>query len=295
MTAALAFAFAFAASLSWAGLDATRKLLSTEVSAVALVAVLSAGQVPLYLAWWAAEPGTISSLDYLAPGLLEVAFNVAANLLFVRAVEISPLSVTIPFLSFTPVFATAIAVPTLGELPGPPQLIGIGAVVLGALILGSGQAMQQGRGPFGILRALVHERGALFMLIVAALWAGTIAIDKLVMDYASLPVHALIQNGGVGVVMLAYLLARGRLGELSAVKRRPVAFGATVLFAAGGFGLQLVSLQGLFVGVVETLKRGVGLIAALVVGRLAFDEPIDATKLAACLIMAGGTAALMLG
>ena len=58
MTAAVAFAFAFASSLSWAGLDATRKLLSTQVSAVALGTVLSAGQIPIYLAWWAADPGT---------------------------------------------------------------------------------------------------------------------------------------------------------------------------------------------------------------------------------------------
>lgn len=295
MTAAVAFAFAFCSSLSWAGLDATRKLLSTEVSAVALVTVLSAGQIPIYLAWWAAEPGTIQSIDYLGPALVEIALNVAANLLFVRAVEVSPLSVTIPFLSFTPVFATAIAIPLLAEFPNPIQYGGIAAVVVGALILGAGEAMRQGRGPFGIAAALVQERGALYMLAVAFFWACTIAIDKAAMKYAALPVHALIQNGAVGVLLFFYLVARGRAGELGAVRKRPIAFGATVLCAAGGFGLQLVSLKVLFVGVVETLKRAIGLIAALAVGRIWFAEPITGAKILASVVMAAGTAALMLG
>ena len=223
MTAAVAFAFALCSSLSWAGLDATRKLLSTQVSAVALVTVLSAGQIPIYLAWWAADPGTIQSVDYVGPALIEIALNVAANLLFVRAVEVSPLSVTIPFLSFTPVFATAIAIPLLAEFPNPVQYGGIAAVVVGALILGAGEAMRQGRGPFGIVAALVQERGALYMLAVAFFWACTIAIDKAAMKYAALPVHALIQNGAVGVLLFFYLLARGRAAELGAVRKRPIA------------------------------------------------------------------------
>ena len=295
MTAAVAFAFAFVSSLSWAGLDATRKMLASRVSAVALVTVLSAGQIPLYIAWWISEAGTITSVDYVGPALVEVALNVAANLLFVRAVEISPLSVTIPFLSFTPVFATAIAAPLLGEIPSTLQLGGISAVVLGALVLTSGQAVEHGLGPFGIFRALGKERGALYMLAVALFWACTIAIDKAAMKHASLSIHALIQNGGVGVILFGYLLVRGRLRELAAVKERPVAFAATVLFAAGGFALQLVAIKVLLVGVVETLKRALGLVSALIVGRIWFAEPISGTKVLASLIMAVGTAALMLG
>jgi drug/metabolite transporter (DMT)-like permease len=295
MTAAVAFAFAFVSSLSWAGLDATRKLLASRVSAVALVTVLSAGQIPLYLVWWVSEAGTITSAEYVVPALIEVALNVAANLLFVRAVEISPLSLTIPFLSFTPVFATAIAAPMLGEIPNAIQLSGIAAVVLGALILSSGQAVQLGLGPFSIFRALVRERGALYMLAVALFWACTIAIDKAAMKHASLSVHALIQNGGVGLILFTYLLARGRIRELAVVKERPLAFGATVLFAAGGFALQLVAIKVLFVGVVETLKRALGLVSALIVGRIWFAEPITGAKVLAALIMAAGTAALMLG
>lgn len=295
MSTAVAFGFALASSLCWAGLDATRKQLATRVGAVTLVTVLSLGQLPIYLVWWLRTGGTISDPGYFVPAGVEIALNVVANLLFVRAVEVSPLSLTIPFLSFTPVFATAIAIPLLGEYPSPLQLVGIGAVVVGALVLTSGHAVAIGLAPSGFLAALSRERGAIYMLVVALAWACTIAIDKSAMRHAALVVHAGIQNGGVGLVLLAYLIARRRTRELGAVRRLPVPLLATVVFAAGGFALQLVAIKVLFVGVVETLKRAVGLVCAIALGRLAFSEPITPTKLVAAAIMAGGTAALMLG
>jgi drug/metabolite transporter (DMT)-like permease len=262
---------------------------------VALVTVLSLGQLPIYLVWWLGVGGSVEDPAYLAPALVEVALNVVANLLFVRAVEISPLSLTIPFLSFTPVFATAIAVPTLGEIPSPVQLAGIAAVVGGASILTSGHALAIGLGRFAFVRALTHERGALYMLVVALAWACTIAIDKAAMQHAALVVHAAIQNGGVGLLLLVYLLVRGRGRELGAIRRLPRPLLATVVFAAGGFALQLVAIKVLLVGVVETFKRAIGLVSAVIVGRLAFGEPITTAKVAAAVIMAAGTAALMLG
>jgi drug/metabolite transporter (DMT)-like permease len=295
LSVGLALGFAVLSSLCWAGLDATRKHLSSETSAVALVTVLSLGQLPIYVAWWASAGGRIEDPAYFGPALVEIGLNVAANLLFVRAVEISPLSVTIPFLSFTPVFATAIAIPLLGELPDPVQLAGIAAVVLGAIILASGHAVSIGLGPFAFFRALGHERGAIYMLLVALMWACTIAIDKAAMQYAALVVHAAVQNLGVGLVLITYLLLRRRVGELGVIKRHPVPMLATVVFAAGGFALQLVAIKVLLVGVVETLKRAIGLVSATVVGRVGFDEPITISKVLAALIMAGGTAALMLG
>lgn len=294
MSVGIALALALASSLCWAGLDATRKRLSSKTSAVALVTVLSLGQLPLYAAWWLHAGGGVDDPAYLAPALVEIALNVAANLLFVRALEVSPLSVTIPFLSFTPVFATAIAIPTLGELPAPIQLAGIAAVVIGAIVLASGHAVSIGLGPFAFLRALGRERGAVYMLLVAMMWACTIAIDKAAMRHAAVVVHAAVQSAGVGVVLLAYLLARRRLAELGAVRRYPLAMLGTVLFAAGGFALQLVAIKVLLVGVVETLKRAIGLASAIVVGRVAFAEPVTPSKLVSALIMAGGTAALLL-
>jgi drug/metabolite transporter (DMT)-like permease len=290
-----AFAFAVASSLCWAGLDATRKLLASRVSAVALVIVLSLGQLPFHALWWASDPGGIELVPYAAPGALEIVLNVVANLLFVRAVEVSPLSLTIPFLSFTPVFATVIAVPVLHETPSLVQGLGIGAVVLGALLLSSGRAVDLGLRRSDVLGALARERGALYMIVVALAWATTITLDKTALAHAALPVHAAIQNGGVGLILLLYLLGRRRGRELAALTHAPVPFAATVAFAAGGFAFQLLAIETLLVGVVETLKRAIGLVSALVLGRVHWHEPITPTKAAACVVMVAGTAALVMG
>ena len=65
------------------------------------------------------EPG------YWRYGLPDILLNVAANLLFLHAVRVSPLSLTIPFLSFTPVFSALSASVLLGEWPSGSALLGI--------------------------------------------------------------------------------------------------------------------------------------------------------------------------
>ena len=66
---------------------------------------------------------------------------------------------------------------------------------------------------------------------------------------------------------------------------------------AGGaaVGRRLVAIQGLFVGAVETIKRAAGLLVALVVGRLAFEEHVGPARIAGALLMGIGTALIISG
>jgi multidrug transporter EmrE-like cation transporter len=56
--------------------------------------------------------------------------------------------------------------------------------------------------------------------------------------------------------------------------------------------LQMLSLQWLWVAVVETLKRGLGVLGSIVFGRLFFAEPITQRKLLAGGLMVAGTVLL---
>lgn len=82
------------ASLGWATFDAARKHLSDRIPPVALVVLLMLGQVPVFAIWLgfsvASNGAPAVESDYLAPVLLSIAINVAANLLFLRAVNLSP-------------------------------------------------------------------------------------------------------------------------------------------------------------------------------------------------------------
>jgi multidrug transporter EmrE-like cation transporter len=108
------------------------------------------------------------------------------------------------------------------------------------------------------------------------------------LERAALPAHALVQTGGVGVVLAAWLICRRRIGEVRAVRGARAPFLWAVAFATAAIGLQLLAIQSLFVALVESLKRAVGMAMSVVVGRVAFDERVDGFKWAAIALMAAG-------
>lgn len=276
------FLLALCSALGWATLDAVRKKLTERMGVVAIVVVLSIGQGLFFGAWALVGPHDVAPGAYAPYGLASVAINVAANLLFVYAVKISPLSLTIPFLALAPVFAALFAIPILGESPGTIAWSGIGLVVLGAFLLMRVKGVP-------LARSLTHERGSVLMVLVAALWAAGTAVDKAALEYAATAVHGLVSTAGVGLVLLLWLAVRRELGALSRARSSPVLIIALVGSAAAAYGFQLVALPFIWVGAFEAIKRAVGLLMSVVIGRLAFEEPIEPHKAVAVAIMIVGT------
>jgi len=102
--------------------------------------------------------------------------EVAAALLYMRAIKVCPISRCIPFLAFTPVFLILTGRLILGE---GLNRWGVAAVLLMAagsytLSLGTG-----GYGFWAPLRSLAREPGPRFMLAVAGLYSCTAALGKL--------------------------------------------------------------------------------------------------------------------
>lgn len=280
------------ASLGWSVLDASRKSLVRRIDLVPLLTLLALGQLPLFVAWGAWEGRWFSDpRAYLLPGLASVLLNVAANLLYLRAVKLSPLSLVIPLLSFVPVFTVLAANPLLGELPRPLQLLGIGLVVIGALVLNAGS--EKAKGPIGLFRALLHERGSVPMLGTALCWALTIVVDKLATAHASYPAHGVIINAGIGLVMSGWLLVRKDLKKLGQARGSIVLLIGAVAAASTGLGAQLVAIQYLFTGVVEAIKRGIGITLSVIFGRMFFAEPVTTPKIVAVLLMSAGTVTIV--
>ncbi len=274
------------AALCWAGLDASRKVLVQSLTPVALLVLLTLGQLPLFTAWAIVAGDTITSWDYVLPGLASLALNVVANLAFFRAVTVSPLSLTVPLLAFVPVFTTVAANPLLGEMPQLRQLGGIAVVVAGALTLNAGAA--QDRSPLAFVRALFRERGSLPMLVTALCWSLTIVVDKLATKHAGFGIHGALLNLGLGLVGLVLLTARGRLGELGDIRKAYKPWLFATAMGALGLGGQLVAVQHLFVALVEAGKRAIGVTMSVVVGRVLFDEAITPYKIAAVVLMSLG-------
>lgn len=281
-----------ACSLAWGGCDLTRKLLAGKIRPMPLAVLLTAAAVPIFLAWLLVDGVPAVHSSYWTPALASVALNVGANLAFFRALRSAALSIAIPLLSLTPVFTTLLAIPLLHQEPTGLQGVGIVLVVAGAFALGLPEGGPLT--PAAAWRAWRSDRSALWMLAVALGWSLTVPLDKMAMDRASGPLHGLVLNAGVGLAVALVLLTQRRLGELADVRKAPIVFILGVVISAVALGLQLIAIQKVWVGLVETLKRGIGNGLAVVFGKLIFQEAITIRKVASVGLMAAGVALILM-
>ena len=261
-----------------------------RVEAMALVAWVTLGALPP-LAIWAAVAGPQQlQRAYWLPAIGSVALNLVANFAYFRSLQLSPLSQTLPMLSLTPAFAAVLAALFLGERLGLRAVAGLILVVVGALLL----TLRAGSGLRGFFVGLLGDRGCRLMVGVALLWSATLLLDKRALASGTPHLHALVLNAGVALGALSVLGARGDLRTLGSL--RGTGWLLLLAVATGAFALasQLVALGTVPVGFLETVKRGVGGVLAVVWGRALFAEPLTAAKLAAVALMTVGVALVVL-
>ncbi|HEX9944835.1 MAG TPA: DMT family transporter [Thermoanaerobaculia bacterium] len=288
-----ALALVVACSLGWAGFDLLRKLLVQEVPPFALLFLQTIGTAPLFAAWMLAGGAAPPRPGYWIPALGSIGLNIAANLLYLEGIRIAPISVTVPLLSLTPAFATLLAVPLLGEQPSAADVLGILMVIAGAIWLHwqpreasrAGDSAARGR------RATL--KGALMVALTSLFWSMTVPLDKLAVERAAAPLHGAILTGGVATAILLVLLAQRRLGDVARVRRVPGIFVLSLAVGALALGFQLLALPRVYVGAVETTKRGVGNFMALLSGRVFFGETVTVPKVLAVALMAAGVGLLL--
>jgi uncharacterized membrane protein len=267
---------------AWAASDALRKRLAVPMGPVALGWWLSVGAFPVFLAWVALSGSSAPAAAYWPWGLGSFASTLSATLLMLGALAVADLGVAIPMLALTPVFSALLAWGWLGETLALWGWVGVVLVVVGAVGL-----QIQGR-------RWRPDRGALMMAGVALLWSLAAVFDKVAVQHAPVPTHAAVQVGVSALVLGPWLAMRGRVRALLPPPgHRGVAIAAVLVFGLA-LGTQLLALQLEPVSRVETLKRAVGLISAIAVGRLVFGEPLTVARVAGVALMGLG-AALVLG
>lgn len=304
----LGFLLALFCALFWAGLDISRKKLGRKMTASGAVAGLMLLHIvflnPLLLTGSFADGDGVvydtllvgyPELDwpYFAPTALSIALNLGANFLFLRAVQISPLSLTTPYLAFTPVFTAISALIVLGQIPTAAGWLGIVIVCVGAFFMNPGDEKD---GPLAPLKALWTERGSFYMLIVALLWSITPVLDKQASEMTSPIWHAMFLAAGVGVVFVA--MRRFQDGSFRPLFREfkllPLWLSLAGLFAVLAMVLQLTSYAFIDVAYVETVKRAVGVTAAIAAGYFFFGERDIRRRLLGALVMSVGVGLILL-
>ena len=96
--------------------------------------------------------------------------EIMASLLFIRGIKVSPLSLSIPFFAFMPVFSALFGYLILGEEVDLKGWVGIVLILVGSFLITGGS-------PATFFRA---NRGSLYILASAFLFGFNVAVGKLV-------------------------------------------------------------------------------------------------------------------
>jgi len=119
---------------------------------------------------------------YWACGLA-LPLEVVATILYTKAIEVSPLSLTMPFLALTPFYLLLTSFLLLGETPSPVGAAGVCLMGAGAYLLNV-HTMKDG-GILAPFRAVYREKGSMMMMAVAAIYAITSDLGKLAIMHSS--------------------------------------------------------------------------------------------------------------
>ncbi len=105
-----------------------------------------------------------------------------ALILYMEALKVSPLSLTVPFLAFTPAFMILTGAFILGEHLGLTGILGILLVVAGSYSLNLDKAQS---GLMWPILAIFKEKGSVLMIIVAFIYSLTSVLGKLAIKHSN--------------------------------------------------------------------------------------------------------------
>ncbi len=107
--------------------------------------------------------------------VIALPLEITATILYTKAIRLSPLSLSVPFLSLTPMFLMLFSVIFLHESISVTGILGIMLIVLGSYCLNIGDLKKGICAPF---RSIFKEKGAIFMLITALIYSITASLVK---------------------------------------------------------------------------------------------------------------------
>lgn len=163
---------------------------------------------PLFLItiFWVSAPPLDATFFWCF--FLSLPLNAISLVLYMKAIKISPLSLTIPYLAFTPAFMIFTGFLFLGEVPNLWGVLGILITCVGSYVLNLETRRFQVLDPF---KAVFREPGAWLMLIVAFLFSFAAVIGKKAILHSSVMFFTVFFFLALNVFLLIFLRGFGKI------------------------------------------------------------------------------------
>jgi drug/metabolite transporter (DMT)-like permease len=114
--------------------------------------------------------------------LIGLPLEIIAIVLYIKALKYSPLSLTLPFLSLTPVFLIVVSYLLVGETVSALGALGIVCITIGGYTL---NIREFRKGIFQPFAAIFRERGSVYMILVAFIYSITASLGKKAIAHSS--------------------------------------------------------------------------------------------------------------
>ncbi|TVQ07978.1 MAG: EamA family transporter [Bacteroidetes bacterium] len=279
----LLLAFLTALSESFKDVFSKFSLKNTHPVMVAFAMRMFALPFLIPLLWFIEIPetGDYFWIALFTGGLL----NILITILYLNAIQHSDLSLTVPMVTFTPLFLLITSPLILGEIPDAKGIAGVLCIVAGSYFL---QFSSRKKGFLAPFATLFSEKGPRLMLLVAFLWSITANIDKVGVQNSS-PFFWVISVSVflfIGMIPLVFWKARGQVPHL---KNNFAVIFPVGLFTALTLIFQMHAIELTHVAYVIAVKRTSALFVVFF-GVIFFKEKGFGNRVFAVLIMLLGVA-----
>ncbi len=223
--------------------------------------------------------------------LLALPLEAVASILYIRALKLSPMSLTLPLLALTPVFLLAVPFLLLGERLSAAGAGGVLLIATGTYVLNLGTARKGLLEPF---LAVLRDKGALCMLGVALIYSVTSTLGKQAIVASSPVFFAALYFPALALVLTPVALRQGR-AEVRGMLRSGVLKAALwpALFYAVMVLTHMTAISMTQVAYMISVKR-LSLLLGVMYGTFMFGEAGAAGRVAGTVLMLCGVALITL-
>lgn len=169
-------------AFAWATTDALNKRLFSHLNVYEMAAIRLLYGAPFLFLILLLSPVPPLDNTFFKTIVILLPLETVALFLHIRAIRISPLSLSMPFLAFTPLFLIFTGLLFLKEIPNRWGAMGILLMVFGSYWL---NLDKRAGGAFYPFKAILREEGSWLMLIVSFIYAFTSALGKLAIMHSS--------------------------------------------------------------------------------------------------------------
>ena len=215
--------------------------------------------------------------------------EIIAILLYIKAIRTSPLSLTLPFLSLTPVFLILTSYILLQEFPTAYGIIGIFLVAMGAYTI---NLKKINGGFFGPFKAVFREKGSLLMVIVAFIFSITANLGKIAILHSNTLFYVVFSTL-ILIVILTLLFFRRLKKKLNLIKSNIKLLSMTGIFYGFMLLFHVLAITLVIVPYMISIKRTSSLFGVLY-GHFWFNEKNFWQRISGTVIMLIGAAVILL-